>query len=453
MSPHVSEPEDVGSGTWITAAPGGGEAMRVRKCRLEVVAGPDAGVSRTFAAPTIQIGRTGADLALTDRRVSALHAEIRIEDEGYRLRDLGSSNGTHVWGMRVVEAFIAPGAVINLGESAVRFIPLADSVELPLWQEARMEGLVGNSVAMRRLFDLIDRVAGSDATVLITGETGTGKELVAEAIHERSPRVRGPFVVLDCGAIPAQLFEDQLFGHDAGAFTGAIKDATGVFEAAHGGTLFLDEIGELPIDVQPKLLRAVETRRIRPVGGSRTVECDTRVVAATNRDLAGSVNRGAFRADLMYRIAVVRLHVPPLRERREDIPLLIEHFLDELPNGRATPLPDGFMDWAQKHPWPGNVRELKNAVERVITLRPAGEGIDDAVGESEPGRALEVDPSVPFKEAKRRLVDEFDRRYIRALLDTHRGNISAVARAAGLDRMSIYKMLQRLGIRGDAPPR
>jgi DNA-binding NtrC family response regulator len=443
----VNDPEDIGSGTWLIARPEGAEALRVRKCRLEVIAGPDAGLARTFGAPVLQIGRAGADLALGDRRVSALHAEIRVEDGGYRLRDLGSTNGTYVWGMRVVEVFIAPGAVINVGESAVRFVPLADSVELRLWQETRMGGLLGKSPGMRRLFEMIDRVAGSDTTVLIGGETGTGKELVAEAIHERSPRAQGPFVVLDCGAVPGPSFEDHLFGHEAGAFTGAVRSATGVFESAHGGTLFLDEIGELPMEVQPKLLRAVETGCVRPVGSLRNVECDVRLVAATNRDLPAAVNHDTFRADLFYRVAVARLHVPPLRERREDIELLIEHFLDTLPGGRRAPLPDGFLDWARKHPWPGNVRELKNAVERAIVTRAhpeaAGEPLDDGAG----GRALEVDVSVPFKEAKRRLVDEFDRRYVRALLDLHGGNISAVARVAGLDRMSIYKMLQRLGIR------
>ncbi|HJZ84040.1 MAG TPA: sigma 54-interacting transcriptional regulator [Polyangia bacterium] len=437
--------DDLASGTWVSRRRGSSESLRLRKCRLEVIAGPDAGLVKMFAAPRIVVGRAGADLVLTDHSVSALHLEIRLEEEGYRLRDLQSTNGTQVWGLRVVEAFIGPGTTIALGESAIRFVPLSDSVELPLWSESHMGSLVGGSPIMRRLYESIDRIAATDATVLITGETGVGKELVAEAIHERSARAGGPFVVLDCGALPAPLFEDQLFGHEAGAFTNADKATTGLFEAAHGGTLLIDEIGELPPDVQPKLLRAVDTRCIRPIGSTRSVDCDVRVIAASNRDLPGEVNRGSFRADLFYRIAVARIDVPPLRQRREDIPLLIEHFHEEMPSARQTPLPDGFVDWALKHPWPGNVRELRNAVERAVSLRQPMLAFENPEA-TDPCPGLEIDVSVPFKDAKRRLVEAFDRRYVTALLEAHGGNLSAAARAAGLDRMSIYKMLQRLGI-------
>jgi DNA-binding NtrC family response regulator len=284
-------------------------------------------------------------------------------------------------------------------------------------------------------------------TVLITGETGAGKELVAEALHERSARASGPFMVLDCGAVPPQLFEDELFGHEMGAFTDASRSKLGVFEAANGGTLFLDEIGELPMDMQPKLLRAVETRRIRRVGGERMINCDVRLIAATNRDLAAEVNRRSFRTDLYFRVAVARIHVPSLRERPEDIEPLVEHFLAELsPTG---PLPEGFLEWAHRYAWPGNVRELRHAVERAVITRRV-----PAAGESpSPGVGLEIDPSIPFKEAKRRLVDEFDRRYLTALLEVHDWNIAKAARAAGLDRMSIYKAMQRLDIqRGGTTP-
>jgi transcriptional regulator with GAF, ATPase, and Fis domain len=437
------------SGTGIDRGRGAGsrETMRVRKCRLDVVAGPDAGVSAVFASPRIVIGRGGADLVLSDRKVSALHFEILLDDRGYRLRDVGSTNGTFVWGMRIVEAHIGPGCTIGVGDTAIRFVPLSDSIELPLWNDERLCGLVGRSHGMRRMFETIDRVAASDTTVLITGETGTGKELVAEAIHERSPRSRGPFVVLDCGAVPANLFEDQLFGHEAGAFTDARRATTGVFEAAAGGTLFLDEIGELPLDVQPKLLRAVETLRIRPVGGMKTVDCDVRVIAATNRDLAAEVNRKNFRADLYFRIAVARLHVPPLRERPEDIELLVKHFLDGFPPTTPRTLPEGFVDWATRHPWPGNVRELRNAVERAVAEPDLPASAEHKAPAGEGTRGMEIDLGVPFKDAKRQLVDEFDRRYITALLESHDWNIASASRAAGIDRMSIYKLLQRLDIR------
>ncbi|NMC72047.1 MAG: sigma 54-dependent Fis family transcriptional regulator, partial [Myxococcales bacterium] len=447
----MTERGEAESGTWVTTVGGAAEALHVRKCRLEVVAGPDAGRTLIAESPAILIGRTGADLVLTDRKVSALHAEIRLTADGYRLRDLGSSNGTFVWGLRIYDALVPPGTTIAVGDSAVRFVPLPDSVGLPLWKEPRFCGMVGASAVMRRLFQAIEELARTESTVLISGETGSGKELVAEALHQRSARSAGPFVVLDCGAAHGELFEDHLFGHEPGAFTGAVRSRAGVFEAAHGGTLFLDEIGDLPLDVQPKLLRAVETRRIRRLGGSATIECDVRLVAATHRDLAAEVNRGAFRADLYFRLAVARLRVPPLRERLEDVEPLVRHFLAEMSPSAPAALPEGFLEWARGHSWPGNVRELRNAVERAVLLPPGAPSFDDP-GPTPAAGAPEVDLDLPFKEAKRRVVDDFDRRYITALLARHGGNISDVARAAGIDRMSVYKLLARLGIRTGRRP-
>src|SRR5689334_14454429 len=370
-SKDVTDGQHLETPTWVTSFQGLPRTVNGRRCRLEVVAGPDVGKSIELAQPAIMIGRTGADLNLTDPKVSGLHAELRLQADGYRIRDLGSTNGTHVRGVRIVDGFIAPGATIQIGKSAVVFDPLDDSVSVPLWHESRLHGLIGGSAAMRHMFDLINRFAQSDATVLIQGETGAGKEGVADAIHQCSPRRDGPFVVLDCSAIPEQLFEDQIFGHEQGAFTGAGKATMGVFEAAHGGTLFLDEIGELPLDVQAKLLRAVETRKVRRLGGTKVFASDVRLVAATNRDLAAEVNRGTFRADHYYRLAVARPAVPPLRERREDLSLLVEHFLRQLSvsSGHPDPrLPDDFMSRAMRHTWPGNVRELRNSVERAVLL-------------------------------------------------------------------------------------
>ena len=429
---------DIESPTWITSHQGAAQTLSVRRCRLEVVSGPDAGLAMEFAQPTILIGRVGADLTLSDPKVSGLHAELRLQPEGYRLRDLESTNGTHVRGVRVVEGFIAPGATIAVGKSAVVFTPLPDAVALPLWTEPRLCSLIGGSAPMRHLFELIERFAVSDATVLIQAETGTGKELVADAIHQRSPRANGPFQVLDCSAIPEQLFEDQIFGHEQGSFTGAGKATMGVFEAAHGGTLFLDEVGELPLDVQSKLLRAVETRRIR-------------IIAATNRDLAVEVNRGTFRSDLFYRLAVAKLTIPPLRERRDDIPLLVSAFLRQLEGVDVAALPGDFLERAHKHGWPGNVRELRNAVERAALLphHPSLQ-VEIAAAPQHGGDWATIDVTTPFKVAKQKLVDEFDRRYLETLLELHDHNISAAARAAGIDRMSIYKMMRRLGL-GDQP--
>ena len=442
---------DIESPTWITSHQGAAQTLSVRRCRLEVVSGPDAGLAMEFAQPTILIGRVGADLTLSDPKVSGLHAELRLQPEGYRLRDLESTNGTHVRGVRVVEGFIAPGATIAVGKSAVVFTPLPDAVALPLWTEPRLCSLIGGSAPMRHLFELIERFAVSDATVLIQAETGTGKELVADAIHQRSPRANGPFQVLDCSAIPEQLFEDQIFGHEQGSFTGAGKATMGVFEAAHGGTLFLDEVGELPLDVQSKLLRAVETRRIRRIGSTRTITCDVRIIAATNRDLAVEVNRGTFRSDLFYRLAVAKLTIPPLRERRDDIPLLVSAFLRQLEGVDVAALPGDFLERAHKHGWPGNVRELRNAVERAALLphHPSLQ-VEIAAAPQHGGDWATIDVTTPFKVAKQKLVDEFDRRYLETLLELHDHNISAAARAAGIDRMSIYKMMRRLGL-GDQP--
>src|SRR5689334_7374127 len=235
---------ELSSGTWTEAVPGGGEVVHVRMCQLEVAGGPDAGQSRTLGAAAIRIGRAGADLVLNDKKVSGIHAEIRLEADGYRLRDLGSTNGTWLNGTRIVEVFLDPGATFQVGSTTIRFAPLTTSVPVPVWREHRLGDLVGQSVTMRRLFAAIDRVAASDATVLITGESGTGKELVAEAIHGCSPRRGGPLITVDCGAVPAHLFESQLFGHEKGAFTDAVATRLGAFEEAHRGTLFLDEIGE-----------------------------------------------------------------------------------------------------------------------------------------------------------------------------------------------------------------
>jgi DNA-binding NtrC family response regulator len=450
--------DDLRTSTWIASgADGLPSGLRIRRCRLTVVAGPDAGLARDFEAHVIRVGaRRGADLVLSDGKVSRTHFEIRLDPQGYRLRDLESTNGTFVSGLRVSDVYVPPGASIYAGDSRLRFDPLDDSVEVALSSADRFGDMVGRSVVMRELFARLAAVAPTDATVLVTGETGTGKELVAEALHEVSLRKGGPFVVLDCGAIPANLMESEAFGHERGAFTGATAAHAGAFERADGGTLFLDEIGELPLEMQPKLLRALERKEIRRVGGARTLQVNIRVVAATNRDLAVEVNKGRFREDLYYRLAVAHLAVPPLRERREDIPVLVEHILAGLPGGRERGPRAETIELMKKHEWPGNVRELRNVLERavlfqqpvrepsVIAPAPAAPGARDAAGSAEV--RAPIDPTMPFKVAKQELIDEFERRYVRALLERHGGNVSAAARAAGIDRMSIHKMLNRLGM-------
>jgi len=460
--------DDLRSGTWVTYVGGRATSARLRRCRVEVVTGADAGLVRDVEAPVIRIGaRRGNDVQLTDSKVSGLHCEIRLDDRGYRLRDLDSTNGTYVQQLRINDVYIQPGAQIALGGTRIRFEPLGDSVEIELSDADRFGSMIGRSVKMRELFARLEKLAKSDATVLVTGETGAGKELVAEALHDHSPRAKGPFVVLDCGSIPPNLIESELFGHERGAFTGAATSHTGAFERAHGGTVFLDEIGELPLAMQPKLLRVLERKEVRRVGGSKQIEVDLRVVAATNRDLGVEVNRGRFREDLYYRLAVARVHVPPLRERKDDLPLLIEHILATTPNGETASIAQETIDLMMKHDWPGNVRELRNVIERAVLLAETPEDENalrraptsapraepsitatpsHTATSSDAAMTVPVDVGIPFKLAKQNVISEFEKRYISRLLAQHDGNISAAARAAGIDRMSIHKMLHRLGL-------
>ena len=460
--------DDLRSGTWVTYVGGRATSARLRRCRVEVVTGADAGLVRDIESSVIRIGaRRGNDIQLTDSKVSGLHCEIRLDDRGYRLRDLDSTNGTYVSQLRVNDVYIQPGTHIALGGTRLRFEPLGDSVEIELSDTDRFGSMIGRSVKMREMFARLEKLAHTDTTVLVTGETGVGKELVAEALHDHSPRAQGAVVVLDCGSIPPTLIEIELFGHERGAFTGATASYAGAFERAHGGTVFLDEIGELPLAMQPKLLRVLERKEVRRVGATKPVEVDLRVVAATNRDLGVEVNRGRFREDLYYRLAVARVHVPPLRERKDDLPLLIEHILATTPNGETASIAQETIDLMMKHDWPGNVRELRNVIERAVLLAETPEDEDAlrrtpaAVPRGEPSitatpshtatssdaaMTVPVDVGIPFKLAKQNVISEFEKRYISRLLAQHDGNISAAARAAGIDRMSIHKMLHRLGL-------
>jgi DNA-binding NtrC family response regulator len=306
---------------------------------------------------------------------------------------------------------------------------------------------------MREVFGLLERVSPSDATILVTGRSGTGKELVAEAVHDHSPRRKGPFMVVDCSAVPRDLIESELFGHAKGSFTGAIANRKGAFEQASGGTLFLDELGELPSDLQPKLLRALERREVRRVGTNEPVPIDVRVVAATNRNLREEVARGSFREDLYYRLAVVQVHLPSLRDRPDDIPLLADHFLRESCKGRE-PMNISYqtMERLRRHEWPGNVRELRNFIERAVLLSSGGE-VDGSfldIGEGPrvrtPSEALVVDCEIPFKDAKARLLEEFERAYWVKLMEQCGGNLSAAARTAGMHRRGVEYALRRLDL-------
>jgi len=439
---------------------------KLRKSRLAVVEGPEAGRRLEIAQERVTIGRSLiCDLVLTDTSVSGTHCEIVAGEAGFLLRDLGSSHGTSVGGVRVREAWLEPGAALKLGQTVVRFEVGSGTIEIDLSRQEQFFELIGHSVRMREIFAVLEKVAAADLTVLIRGETGTGKELVARAIHRASKRAQRPLVVQDCSAIPANLIESTLFGHERGSFTGAADRRRGCFEHADGGTLFLDEIGELDISLQPKLLRVLETHEVQRVGGSRTIPVDVRVVAATNKDLRQMINEGSFREDLYYRLSVVHVDLPPLRERPEDIPALVQQFLEESakrgahPEGVRFTISRDAMMKLQAYPWPGNVRELKNTIERAVSLADATElGIQDLLPASQktppiflPGGTAEqfVENETPFKDAKQKVVDAFEVQYIKALLDKHGDNISRSARAAGLTRYHLRELAKRYGLRGE----
>ncbi|MCB9689167.1 MAG: sigma 54-interacting transcriptional regulator, partial [Alphaproteobacteria bacterium] len=302
--------------------------LHLRRIGLKVVSGPDEGKTAEFDHDVIRIGAAeGNHFLLTDATVSRRHAEITRTQDGLVLRDLGSTNGTYLGQVRIKEVYLGENRSFRVGKTDLEFALLDEVIDIVPTRETRFENIVGQSVAMRECFAVLDRVARTELTVMVTGETGSGKELVSRAIHMRSQRKSGPFVVFDCGAVARNLIESELFGHERGAFTGAVQARAGVFEQAHTGTIFLDELGELPLELQPALLRVLEQREVRRVGDRKVRNIDVRVVAATNRDLQQLVREGKFREDLFYRLAVVEVHLPPLRERIEDLPMLIEHLL------------------------------------------------------------------------------------------------------------------------------
>ena len=386
-----------------------------------------------------------ADVVVDDTSMSRLHCEIRIVDGAAFVRDLGSRNGTRVDRVPILDAPLHDGAVLTLGRTELRFDLGPRQVAIPLAARDRFGRLRGGSVPMRAAYAQLEAAAASTATVLLLGESGTGKELAAESVHLESPRRDGPFVVVDCGALPATLIEAELFGHEAGAFTGATSTRVGAFEAAHGGTVFLDEIGELALELQPKLLRVIERREIQRVGGTTRIPVDVRVVAATNRDLQAEVNARRFRTDLYFRLAVLIITLPPLRERSDDLPALVDAILDGLgdrtsPMARALAggelLPD-----LLRHTWPGNVRELRNYIEACVVRQ---ERADDALA---PATEPELDLSLPLRTVRDRFVRHLERRYLEALLRVHGGNVSATARAAGVDRVHLHRLLKATGLR------
>jgi len=438
---------------------------RLKRGRLIVIEGPDQGRELSVERARVTIGRSLiCDLVLADKAVSGTHCEIIANEKGVLLKDLGSTNGTTINDLRIREVWIRPGTVIRAGQTSLRYEAGEGEVEIDLSHDERYFDLIGKSVRMREIFAVLSKVAPSDLTVLVRGQTGTGKELVARALHSGSRRKEQPLVVQDCSAIPENLIESTLFGHERGAFTGATDRRKGSFEQAEGGTIFLDEIGELSLALQPKLLRVLENREVKRVGGEKTIPVNVRVVAATNRDLRAMVNEGTFREDLYFRLSVVTVELPSLAERSEDVPLLAETFLEEFSkrrfpgeDGRLT-ISKGAMARLESYPWPGNVRELRNTLERAAFLADQSElTVKDLMPSSQktppaalPGGTAEqfVDDEMPFKEAKQKVLDAFEPAYLKALLDKYGDNITKSAQAAGLTRYHLRELAKRYGVRG-----
>ncbi|WP_394844180.1 sigma 54-interacting transcriptional regulator [Pendulispora brunnea] len=423
---------------------------------VTVVDGPDAGVAITLdgSQPScLLVGQGPAcALKLTDREVSRRHIALEPRGTMLHVRDLGSTNGTYLEKVKIIEAELSGGEVVRIGSTRLRIERRLEPATPPPKMDA-FGRVLGGSLEMRRLYPLCARLARSNIPVLIEGETGTGKELLAESIHEEGPRATAPFVVFDCTAVPANLVESELFGHERGAFTGAVSARRGVFEQADGGTLLIDEIGELDITLQPKLLRALERSEVRRVGGDRSMKFDVRVLSATRRNLDHEVQAGRFRDDLFHRLAVARIELPPLRRRRGDIPHLARAIW-AASGGAPAELSETLLRQWSDYPWPGNVRELRNAVVRRLAL---GELAPPPTSAPELLESLEssqegpihgvleqiLAQNLPFGAARQRVLEAFERRYVERTLAEHGGNVLRAAAASGVARRHFQRVKSR----------
>lgn len=446
---------------------------------LLVIEGPDTGKSYVIdgSLPSrVLVGQSPVcEVRLTDRQVSRRHAALDLVGRRLRLTDLQSTNGTFADGIAVNDGFLAGGEIVRLGATALRVEKMTAEHHTQIPNRVRFGRTVGTSLRMRRLYPLCERLAQSNVPLIIEGETGTGKEVLAESIHEEGPRASGPFVVFDCTAVAPSLVESELFGHEKGSFTGASSTHKGVFEQAQGGTLLIDEIGDLSPSLQPKLLRVLQRAEVKRVGGDRSIPVDVRVLAATRRDLDREVQNGQFRDDLFFRLAVARIELPPLREREGDITVLARHFWQSL--GGAGDIPHDLLTRLESSPWPGNVRELHNAVARQIALGSLASldttGLLREVqplpvsGSSSQTGAPSIPPppaapsfgdpndsfeqiaqealDLPFTQARDRVLEEFERRYIRAVLEKHGGSVVRAAAASGIARRYFQTIRARVG--------
>jgi transcriptional regulator with PAS, ATPase and Fis domain len=444
---RMMSPSDIGEHT-RTSSGNGKPLMMVRAAVLTILKGPgmDAyeGLEIRVSSPTFTIGSGGSsDLVLGDPTISREHLQLSLVANGVRLRDR-SKNGTRIGGIRINDVIVHADTVLTLGATSIALRLEPETLALPLSEQVTFGEAFGSAPIMRHLFALLEEAAWTDMPVLLEGESGVGKDVLARGIHASSQRARGPFVVVDCGTIAPNLIESELFGHVRGAFTGATEDRRGLFEEARGGTLFLDEVGELPLEMQPKLLRALEAKEIRPVGARKTQRTDVRIVSATNRRLAEMSRRGEFREDLYYRLAVARVVVPSLKDRLEDVLPLATHFLRKARGDRNVEIPPDLAAMLAEYSWPGNVRELRNVIERHAVLG------DTAVtllldGQVAPNTGEDLS-ALPYHEARRIVLERFEGEYVPRVLERARGVVARAAEHAQLARPSFYRLLERLRI-------
>jgi DNA-binding NtrC family response regulator len=433
----------------VVGARGKPDRLAVQEFHLVLLNTEQAGQTYPLTNAGLRLGKApDNDVVIDHPTVSRNHMVVKRQGERFLVQDLGSTNGTFVDGAQIREAYLKPGSLLEMGDVQLRFQSKVAPVQIAPTPEDRLGDLVGKSLPMRQIFALLQRIGPTDSTLLLVGETGSGKGAAAKAIHQLSPRANGPLVVFDCASVSDSLIESELFGHEKGAFTGAVAPRIGCLERAQGGTLFLDEIDDLSMDLQPKLLRAIEDREFRRLGASAApVSFDARIIVASKKDLWAETQAGRFREDLYFRLSVFTVALPPLRDRKEDIALLVDAFAGEALFER---LPEPMREQFLAHTWPGNVRELRNALERArhvvdipefsadTVLREFTRSVSPVEGETLPVRY-----EGPFKELKDELIRAFEREYLGRLLARTRGNVAKASREAALDRKHLYSLLHK----------
>jgi DNA-binding NtrC family response regulator len=467
----LADGAEITLGTWRAlfraASPAGAEETRasgITQARAagEVRAGPPparlrvraGGRERTIpvTAAGVVVGKEPTcDAPVDDPYVSSRHLRIEAQGAAWAVVDLGSTNGTFISGARVARAELPLGVPVQLGDAEIVLEP-REAQEPP--RAEAFEGMISRDPAMRQVFELIERVAPSDAAVTILGETGTGKELVARALHARSGRRDGPFIPVNCSAIAESLIESELFGHEKGAFSGAERMRKGAFEEADRGTIFLDEVGELPLDLQPKLLRVLELGEVKRVGASRPITVNVRIVAATHRDLRAQVRAGKFREDLFYRLCVVPVTIPPLRQRRGDIRALADGFLERAsPRGVVLRWSTEALARLEGYDWPGNVRQLRNVVQRALLFRGEGLTVAPSAVTFEDTRSTPADTGDDDTMYVRGLtLEQIEREAIRLSLRRHRGKRAAVVKELQIAKSTVMKRIGQWGLQAEGRP-